>query len=139
MLFSVKIAKAIATARKIRDNPDGVGIKDAGVEPGVTMELKSWYPNGYRLEIPLADPSPEAISKELKGRSFILSINSGFGLWLGGLPLKREAATQYSGVVERFDRPYYSTIWDLQKISWVTQAISKSASCSNFELSNENR
>ena len=139
MLLTVKIAKVIATARSIEGYPDGIGVKDAGVESGLTLDLKSWYPNGYRLASPIHDPSPESISKDLKGRSLILSISSGFGLWLDGLPMKKEAATKYSGLVERFNRPYYSTLWDLQNLQWVAKAIAESRFCSNFDLSNENR
>jgi hypothetical protein len=139
MLLATKIAKVIATARSIRGYPEGVGVKDAGIEVGLTVDLRSWYPNGYKLVSPVGEPTSESLSKELKGRSFILSISSGFGPWRGGLPLKKEAAADYSGVVERFDSPYYSNLWDLQDIQWATKAIAESAFCSIFELNNENR
>jgi hypothetical protein len=139
MLLATKITKVVATAKSIRDYPEGVGVKDAGVEPGLTLDLRSWYPNGYQFVGSIGKPNPESISKELKGRSFILSISSGFGLWLGNIPLKKEAAANYSGVVERFNRPYYSELWDLQNLQWVTKAIAESAFCSKFELGSENR
>lgn len=136
-LLTAKINRVIATAKSSRGYPNGVGIKDVGVEPGNTLDLRWWYPNGFYLNSIIENPSAKTVSRALKRESLIFSIDSGYGLWLGTLPINKES--EHPEAVLRVNRPFYTSIWGMEKLEWVTKAIQTNSFCSEFELHDENR